>query len=445
VTGDHILDEGDWNNFGPRLSIAWDPTGKGKTSIRAGVGIFYDFLPSQLYGGAHFTPPIYMLITASAQTAVQPLYAFGTSETDPFNFPRPPGLQGITGLDKHNGSTFARADITWIDPRLRSSYTESYSFGVQRAVTSTMTVEANYISNQGRKLYAKYNLNRFDGDLIQNDGALKRLNPSFGAIDYGQANFTSAYHGGTIAVRQRASRGLMYSVAYTFGRAINYSDGFGGGLQIQDPWNLKLDRAVAGYNVPQKLAFSAVWAIPGAGGHLALKQLTTGWQLSGVTILQSGMPFSVTCTTPFTPVRDSARRITGNSGCDYNADGSNFDRPNTPAFGNVIPMDRQSLLAGVFRASDFPAPGFGGLGNLGRNVFTNRGLANTDLSVMRNFKLPWFTPEKSDLQFRAEAFNAFNHPNLGGINSNIAGSTFGRVTGISGTPRRFQFGLRLSF
>lgn len=446
ITKFNILNNGDWNNYAPRLSFAWDPFGKGKTSIRAGAGIFYDFLPSQLYGGAHFTPPIYMLITASPQTApLLPLYAFGASGKDPFQFPRPAGLQVITGLDKHNGSTFARADITWIDPSLRSSYTESFFVGVQHAVTSTMTVEANFISNQGRKLYAKYNVNRIAGDLIRNNGVLKRLNPSFGGIDYGQSNFTSAYNGGTISVRQRAIHGLLYNVAYTFGRAIDYADGFGGGLQIQDPWNLKLDRAAAGYNVPQKLAFSAVWQIPSATRTALLKNLTEGWQLSGITILQAGMPFSVNCSKPFAAVRNSSGIITGNSGCDFNADGSNFDRPNTPSFGNVINMDRQTLLTGVFKVADFPLPALGQVGNLGRNMFTNAGMANTDLSMMRIFKLPWFGPEKADLQFRAEAFNAFNRVCLGGISSDLNSSTFGRVTSVSTPARRFQFGLRLSF
>jgi hypothetical protein len=448
VTKYNILDNGDWNNFAPRLSIVWDPTGKGTTSIRGGAGIFYDFLPSQLYGGAHFTPPIYMLLTVSPQTApLLPLYAFGASKTDPFQFPRPAGLQGITGLDNHNGSTYARADITWIDPNLRSSYTISNSLGVQHAVTSTLTVEANFVSNQGRKLYAKYNVNRFPGDLIQNNGVLKRLNPSFGGIDYGQSNLTSSYIGGNISARQRASHGLTVQAAYTFGRALDYADGFGGGLAIQDPWNLNLDRAAAGYNVPQKFAFSALWAVPTTSKPGVLKSITENWQLSGVTILQSGMPFSVTCGLPFAAVRNATGQIVGNSGCDYNADGSNFDRPNTPSFGNVIPMDRQTLLTGVFKPADFPAPALGQVGNLGRNMFTNRGLANIDLSLARLFKLPW-VHEKSDLQLRADAFNAFNHVNLGGINSNLSSpTTFGRVTSINGAslPRQFQFGLRFSF
>ena len=165
-----------------------------------------------------------------------------------------------------------------------------------------------------------------------------------------------------------------------------------------------------------------------------------GWQLSGVTILQSGTPFSITCNKPFAAVRDASGKIIGNSGCDFNGDGSAFDRPMAASFGSTIDMSRQALLTGVFKVADFPYPALGRFGNLGRNTFRNPGYANTNLSMMKTFKVK----ERVDLQFRAEAFNAFNRVNLSGISSNLNSSTFGRVTG-AGAARRFQFGLRLSF
>jgi hypothetical protein len=445
ITKYEILDNQPWHNFAPRLSFAWDPTGKGRTSLRGGFGLFYDFMPSQLYGGAHYTPPIFSIVTASSQTApLLPLYAFGASGSDPYRFPRPIGLDGIIGLDERNGSSFSRAGITWVDPSLQNTYTESLFFGIQQSLTSTLTVEANYVGNFGRHVYSKYNVNRFPGDLVANNGVLKRLNPSFGAIDYGQANMTAAYNGGNFSLRQRYSHGLLFQAAYTFGHAINQADGFGGGLQVNDWWNLKLEKGTAGYNIAQKLALSAVWQVPSWNTNAVAKKITGGWQLSGVTILQTGNRFSVLCGTPFVAMRDSSGKIVGNSGCDYNADGSNFDRPNAPTFGSTIDMSKNVLLAGALKAADFPKPALGQVGNLGRNMYTNPGYANTDLSLMRNFKLPLF--EKGTiLQFRAESFNAFNRVNLGGITGDISSVNFGKVTSITGSPRRYQFGLRLSF
>lgn len=441
VTKQHILDRADLNNFAPRLSLAWDPTGRGKLSVRAGTGIFYDFLPSQLYGGAHFTPPIYMIITASKQTApLLPRYEFGKSTTDPYQFPRPYGLEGIIGLDSRNGSTYARSNIVWVDPNLRSSYTSSYFAGVQYALTETMTMEANYVGNTGHKLYSKYNVNRFNGDLIQNNNTLKRLNPSFGNISYGQSNLGSYYNGGNISIRERSRHGLMFQAAYTFGRTLDYGSSFDG-LTVTDVYNLKLNHALADFDVSQKLATSLVWEIPGPKAGL-MKGVLGGWQLSETTVLQGGSPFSVNCTMAFTPVRNSAGQITGNSGCDYNADGNNNDRPH-PASNNAIDYSRDALLAGVFTRADFPVPGLGETGSLGRNTYRNRGLANTDITMMKIGRLKWLG-EAGQMQFRVDAFNAFNRVNLGGISSSLNSTTFGRVTG-SGAARRFQFGMRLSF
>jgi hypothetical protein len=446
VTKYNILDHPDSNNFAPRVSLAWDPSKTGRVSIRGGGGIFYDTLPSQLYGGGHYTPPIYMIITASKQTApLLPVYGFGQSSKDPFQFPRPAGLERAIGLDQRNGSTFVRANISWVDPELRNSYTMNYFFGIQYALTSATTIEGNYVGNMGRKLYGKWNVNRFSGDLLA-DNVLDRLNPSFGNIDYGQSNLNSSYNGGNFAIRQRATHGLLYQAAYTFGKALDYGSSFSGGSVLMvDVMNLRLNRGLADQHRAQKFAFSAIYEIPMPAQSALLKGIAGGWQLSGVGTFQSGGPFTVSCGDPFRPVYDSAGKIVGNSGCDYNADGTNNDRPNMPVFGNSIDMSKQTLLRGVFTRADFPVPGLGKIGTLGRNTYTNPGLANVDLSLMKIFKTPWFVGrEDAQLQVRAEAYNAFNRVNLNGINSNMNASNFGRVTG-TGAARRFQFALRLSF
>jgi len=436
----NILENGDYNNFAPRLSFAWDPTSKGKMSIRSGAGIFYDQLPSQLYGGAHYTPPIYMIITASKQTApLLPRYDFCRSSTNPYQCARPLGLEGVIGLDERNGSTFARANIAWIDPNLKSSYVMSYFFGIQYALDPNTTVEVNYIGNLGRKLYAKYNVNRYRGDLIQNNGVLRRLNPSFGAIDYAQSNFTSAYNGGTVSVNRRMSLGLMFQTAYTFGRAIDYASGFGGGLPIIDIFDLKLNRGLSDFQRTHKLAFSAVWQIPAPVENRWLKGAVGGWQFSTAGILQSGGPFTVNCTDVFRPVRTGGV-ITGNTGCDWNADGTTNDRPMAPSFPKIRDTSKQAYLTGVFARADFPSPGLGLNGSLGRNTYFNPGLISIDMAMMKNFALK----ERTNLQFRAEAFNAPNRVNLGGVTSNMNSSNFGRVTS-AGDARRFQLGLRFTF
>ena len=453
VTRYHILDHGDKNNYAPRLSVAWDPFGRGNTSIRAGIGVFYDFLPSQLYGGAHFTPPIYLIINnIGSQTApLLPVYSFGAaaSKNDydgrgvPYQFQYPAGLQKAIGLNAKNGSTYAPASITWIDPSLKSSYTPSWTFGIQQVLTPTMSIDLNYVGNTGRKLYAKYDVNRFAGDLLQpgREGIITRINDSFGSISYGQSNFTSAYNGLNATVRKRLSHGVMFNVAYTLGHAISLSDSFG--VNPTDPWNLDLDRGSTG--VPQKLASSFIYEAPFLNqGPKAFRAAINGWQMSGVFVVQAGGYFSVNCGN--TQLTYTAATKTTTYNCDYNADGTANERALVPAFGNKLDLSRESMLVnGVFKIADFPAPAPGSLtGMMAKDFFRGIGSWNLDLAASRNFKLPWLFGEKATLQIRGEAFNAPNRVNLGGISSTLTSATFGKVTSAN-NARAFAVNARLSF
>ena len=438
-------------NFAPRLSFAWDPFGKGKTSVRFGAGMFYDQLVSQLWGGQHYTPPLYEIVTVAQNLAAplnQPLYAFGGSATDPYNFPRPPALNGAIGLDSHNGSILAPANIQWDDENLKNPYTWSFFLGVQHALTPTLTMEVNYVGNVGRHLYGAWDQNRYDGSILANNGVVGHLNPSFGTIDYACACLNSTYNSGNFILRQRASHGLSLQGAYTYGHALDQSDTFGGNIAFVDAWNTRQEKGNSGFDVAQKLALSAVYQIPTPHYQSAIvRGVISGWQFSEITVLQTGSRFSVTCSLPFAAVRNSAGAIVGNSGCDYNADGTNNDRPNAPSFAaSSLTYSQQSLITtGVFQGSAFGAPCLGCTGNLGRNTYSNPGYANTDLSMQKIFTTPWFTGDKtSHLQIRVDAFNSFNRVNLGGIQGDISNANFGKVT-TAGAARTFQVGAKLRF
>src|SRR5262249_15965023 len=160
-------------------------------------------------------------------------------------------------------------------------------------------------------------VNRFNGDLL--DGRLDRLNPNFGVIGYAQANGSSSYHGATVSVKKRFTQGLDFQVGYTYGKAIDTSSSFGPALNIFHPLRLYLNRGRADFDGRHKVASSIVYDIPrpkflGAG----LGKVFDGWRLAASTILQSGPPFTVTCSSSFQPVRDASGKIIGNNGCDFN-------------------------------------------------------------------------------------------------------------------------------
>jgi hypothetical protein len=194
------------------------------------------------------------------------------------------------------------------------------------------------------------------------------------------------------------------------------------------------------------VAGSAVYDFPSPSNSGALSKIFGGWQVGAVVILQSGPPFSVFCSQSFQPIRDSAGNIIGNSGCDFNADGFNYDYLHAPSFSaSSLTPDRAAYLSGIFRVADFPKPGIGQNGSLGRNVFNGPGYANTDLNITKKTKIPWFLgSEGANIEFRGEFFNLFNRVNLGLPEGDISSSLFGRSTSSFGA-RNIQFGLKLVF
>jgi hypothetical protein len=153
-----------------------------------------------------------------------------------------------------------------------------------------------------------YDVNRYAGDLL--DGRLDRINPSFAAITYGQALGNSMFTGANATIRKRYSFGLNLQAAYTFGRAIDYSSTFGLGLDVVNAGNLKLMRGLADYDIRHKLAMSYVYDFPGPKSGWA-RYVAAGWQISGITILQSGSPFNAFCTQSFSPIKNASGAIVG--------------------------------------------------------------------------------------------------------------------------------------
>src|SRR5262245_36429992 len=420
----------DLNNFAPRIGIAWDPTRKGKMSIRAGVGAFYDRFAGQFFHDAQTFAPVFGLATARKDTPpVVPRYGLSATKESPWQFPVIPNLQ--VGLDPKGGLLGVADELSNADPDMRTQYSINWSLAVQYALGRDYVVEAAYIGSVGRKLYMEYDVNRFNGDLL--DGRLDRLNTSFGVIGYAQSNGSSAYHGGTVSVKKRFTKGLDFQVGYTFGKAIDTASSFGRGVNIYDPFRLFLNRGLADFDIRHKVASSIVYDIP---APRFLDRLLGGWQLGAVTILQSGPPFSVFCNQSF------------QSGCDFNADGRTGDPLNTPAFGNSLSgLNRSDYMSPnrIFKKEDFPTPALGQVGNLGRNTFPSPGSAKTDLVLAKKTKIPWFLgKEGANLLFRTEIYNLFNRVNLDRPVGDWFSPAFGTSTQAFGA-RNVQFGLKIEF
>jgi hypothetical protein len=443
VVGKPKLGE-DWNNFAPRLGVAWDPTDKGNLSVRAGVGMFYDRFSSQLFAESILEPPIYGVATASQQTApIVPVYGLCKLNKPPFDCPSLPNLPLL--VDSKGGLVGLNYRVAGVAGNLVTPYTFNWFFGLQYSLWNQWVVEGNYVGSTGRKLYQSYDVNRFNGSLVQNNGQLVRLNTSFGTMDYGQNNGAAHYNGGNFSIKKRYSFGLDFQAAFTFGKAMDTSSSYGcpscGGLPVVNPINMKLQYGVSDFDISRKLAMALVYALPKATSSRALGFALNGWQLAEVTILQGSPPFTVTCSQAFVPVRDASGQIVRNSGCDYNADGYVLDRPNAPAgqiLNGGLSRINYEYPNRIFAAANFPVPALGTDGNLGRNTYRGPGYASTDLSLSKSFKVT----ERIKTQFRADVFNAWNRVNLTQVVGDTSNALFG--SSISAYPgRNIQGALRV--
>jgi hypothetical protein len=431
------LFSGGQHTLGPRLSFAWDPTNEGRMSIRGGAGRFYERMSNQIWDSEHTNLPGYANATVSIFQPVKPLFSLGTSPILPYGYPYPPGL--TAGVNQYGGLLTGAGDVHVVNGDIAPMYLDNWFLGVQRGIGRYMVVEANYIGSRGNKMYVKWNINRFDGDLL--DGRLDRILPGFGAINYTDALDTSHYNG--LALGMRVNRhDLNLGLAYTLGKAIDRSSSFNSQrVDAYGPNNQ--DDGPADIDIRHKLAVSVNYKLPSPSGG-AGKAILGGWQLAGVLLAQSGTPYTVFCGRGFVPIRNAAGAIVGNSGCDYNADGTNNDRPNVPTFGDSKGGSNDDFLNGIFTGSDFPAPGLGQNGTLGRNTFTGPRYFNVDFALVKSIHMPVFTSKGSDLQLRLESFNALNTVNLFNPVNDLQSPLFGKST--SALPGRIvQLSARFAF
>jgi hypothetical protein len=415
----------DNNDLAPRLGFAWNPDGRGRTAIRGGYGIAYDRLFHTPVLNVRDNPPLRGDATLGTQFGTDVKYTLG-DVTKPFlGYPLDPAL--ALGLNEFNGIRGARVAVRTVDPNLRTSYVHNWFLGVQRDLGGGWVAEGNYMGTAGHKLYNAANVNRVRGDLL--DGRIDAIHPAFSSIEMIESSSNSIYHGGTAVLRKTMSRGFAVQGAYTFGKAITDADDLVNLAQYVDIANRRMERSVAGFDVPQKLALTGLWEIPFLRQRNDITgRLLGGWQLCGFAILQKGNPISVVT---------NAAWPRG----DYNADGANNDRPNAPA--DTVKRGgwaRSDYLRGILSAADFPAPAPGTNGTLGRNTFRGPGFAQVDLSLSKNFRLS----ERLGGQLRLDAFNAFNRVNPSNPVTDLNNPNFGRSLSTE-TPRSLQFGLRLEF
>jgi hypothetical protein len=412
--------------WAPRFGLALRPTSSDKFIIRTGYGIFYDFLPTE------------NLIFVQNNPILTPTGLY----TPAFGAP-PPTRNGGPTTFQNMFAGEATPPIQeqflslYVSPKYDTPYFQQWSFGISSQLAQDLAVEVNYIGNKGTH---QGNLHLFANQPRPGVGDLqpRRPYPDFNIMLFTTTDANTSYNALQAKLTKRFSDGMNLLASYTWGKSINDgegNEGFGGGnggnLNPQDDNNRAGDRARSYLDARHRFVASYVWELPfGAGRRFWNRrnwqnQLVGGWQVSGVTTLQTGYPFTV-----FAPQ-------------DFSNTGTLTPRPDRLCNG-----EGQKTLEAWFDPSCFSndslqdalASGRPRFGNSGRNILSGPGFLGWDLAILKDFVVT----ERFKLQFRAEAYSLLNHLNPGVPDATIGSPNAGQI--FTGTgERNLQFGLKLSF
>ena len=432
----------DYKNVAPRVGLAWDIFGNGKTVLRTGYGIFYETIIGNIPGNVMLNPPFL---------------------PDFFNpFPGWPNAFAPSGFPV----------LTVTQQKLRTPYAQHYNLEIQHELPGRMLLELGYVGTSGTKLPR---FRQIDQAYIT-PGQLQNLTPDlqtrlllmglpppaaqflasninsnpstiplipnvartpfFGYAQLFQAEDTisSNYSSLQAKLDKRFSHGLSFLAAYTWSHSIDgASVFFGSGANAttifpQDNYNLKAERGNSDFDIRQRLSWSFTYELPIP--QSVPKAIGAGWQLGGILTLQTGQPFSV---------------LTGQ---DNSSTGLGNDRPGLVGDPNSGPHTVQRW----FNTSAFVANAPLTFGNAGRNIVVGPGYRDFDFSILKNTKIGG----RANVQFRTEFFNIFNHPSFALPSNILAAPNFGTLfqtpdaaqnnVGLgSGGPRLIQFALKVSF
>ena len=431
--------------FEPRIGFAWDVMGNGRTSVRAGWGIYHAAINQEVESVETNNEPFLVSFSTTPHNTENPW----NGQTDPLPYnPKNPSFGPFPGITQSS-----------LDPNYRPAEVDQFNLNVQHRFGADFFAEVAYVGGVAHHLYDSRELNAavyapgateactpIPPATVDNNCAQSRrpiLPTIYGSIPGIFSDGNSNYNSLQANLQKRFSKSYAIQVTYTWEKSIDTRSQslIGSGPQNPNDWE-EGERGLSDFNVGQILAINGLWEIPAPKSKGLLTAVVGGWQLNGIVRYGSGNPFSV---------------LTGqdNALIGYSRTSSGQERANVNGNPNLsMSRSRSALAAEYFNTTAFSQPAPGQFGTSRRNSMVGPGYFQNDISVKK--KIPVLPAGRGGFEFRADIFNLINWTNLGALDNsgqpnnngqpvnNLSSQAFGKITS-AGDPRIVQFALRFDF
>ncbi|MDE3201468.1 MAG: TonB-dependent receptor [Acidobacteriota bacterium] len=443
VLGKPQVDAQKWN-FGPQFGFAWAPShNNGNLVIRGGIGLGYNGLEQAITTNTRFDPPFLTNSSSAPLTGSNINYEVGSDIYKYGTLTGSPTLISTFNSANLPDSGLA-VGITGIDPQLKTSYVLRYSLEGQYDLGHEWVATLGYQGSTGRHLPLQYNLyNKYATQILQGQLA---FNPIVNNIDWYEDTGTSNFNSMLAELRHQFSNSFMADVQYRWSKSVDNGSG---------PYTEPDYQFLPGYNwgpsdfdVRNMVKMFAVWSPNLFHGNSLLEKVAGGWTFSPIFNYHSGFPFNptfggVACNAFYPNAGNCNLRpaaYAGGAGTSQSTDtfktvaGGNF--PNGGAAYFTQPAEVDNPGGGWNTTSDVPTPSaLPQVPGVGRNAFYGPRYSDVDFAVTKAFGLPNMKVfgENARFEVRANAFNLFNKLNIGGVDTNIQDSNFGRANNVLGS------------